>query len=272
MALDLVRVESLGQAAGILAGDKGARFLAGGTFLVRALSAGDPSIRKLVLSDGLGLDRITVGETGTVTIGSAVTMARVAQEPALAFLAPVAESIGGPAVRTMATVGGNLFAWSPYGDFAVALLALGATVVSEGMDGEEVADLEAFLKDGPKRGRIVRAVRFAAPPDGAFRYLKVTRKHPHGASVLSIAAVLPVTSGKVTGARVAYGAMAPRPMRAKAVEAALDGRALDAARIAAAVAVAAEGTAPDDDPQASAWYRREVLPVHVRRLLAGETR
>ena len=49
-------------------------------------------------------------------------------------------------------------------------------------------------------------------------------------------------------------------------------RDYDAAAIAAAVAVAAEGTAPEDDPQASAWYRREVLPVHLRRLLSGETR
>ncbi len=270
MALDLVRVDSISQAAGILAGDGGARFLAGGTFLVRALSAGDGSIQKLVLNDGLGLDRITIGDT--ITIGSAVTMAQIESEPGLAFLAPVAGSIGGPAVRNMATVGGNLFAWSPYGDFAVALLALGATVVSEGIDGETIADLEAFLKDGPQRGAIVRAVRFTAPSDGAFRYLKVTRKHPHGASVLSIAAVLPVTGGKVSRARVAYGAMAPRPMRATAVGAALDGKALDTAAIAAAVAVAADGTAPEDDPQASAWYRREVLPVHLRRLLAGETR
>ena len=272
MALDLVRAESIGQAAGILAGDDGARFLGGGTFLVRALSAGDGSIRKLVLSDGLGLDRITVGEAGKVTIGSAVTMAAVAKEPGLAFLAPVAESIGGPAVRNMATVGGNLFARSPYGDFAVALLALGATVVSEGVDGEKAEDLEAFIADGAKRGRIVRAVRFTAPPEGAFRYLKVTRKHPHGASLLSIAAVLPVSGGKVSGARIAYGAMSAKPMRATAVEAALNGAALDEVTIRAASKVASEGTAPEDDPQASAWYRREVLPVHLRRLLLGETR
>lgn len=271
MALDLVRADSIGQAAAALAGDEGARYLAGGTFLVRTLTAGDATIRKFVLSDGLGLDRITIGESDTVTVGSAVTMAQVAREPGLAFLAPVAESIGGPAVRTMATVGGNLFAWSPYGDFAVALLALGASVVSESLDGEDVADLEAFLASGVKRGRIIRAVRFRTPADGAFRYLKVTRKHPHGASVLSIAALLPVSGGKVSGARVAYGAMAPRPMRAKAVEAALDGKPLDAAAIEAAIQVAAEGTAPEDDPQASAWYRRAVLPVHLGRLLSGET-
>lgn len=268
MALDIVRADSVAAAAGVLAGDDGARFLGGGTFLVRALTAGDGSIRKFVLADGLGLDAIETG--ATVTIGSAATMAVIARAPGLAFLRPVAESIGGPAIRTMATVGGNLFARSPYGDFAVALLALGATVTRATADGEVSEDLEAFLARDAARG-IVRSVGFARPAEGAFRYLKVTRKHPHGASLLSIAALLPLTDDRVSGARVAYGAMAPRPMRARAVEAALEGRVLDAATIAEAVAVAAEGTAPEDDPQASAWYRREVIPVHLGRLLSGET-
>lgn len=270
MALDIVRVDSVVKAAGVLAGDDGAHFLGGGTFLVRALTAGDPSIRKFVLPDGLGLDRITLGDT--ITIGSAVTMAQVAKEPGLAFLSPVAESIGGPAVRNMATVGGNLFARSPYGDFAVALLALGATVLSETRDGGKAEDLQAFIADGAKRRDVVGAVRFTAPPEGAFRYLKVTRKHPHGASVLSIAALLPTRDGKVSGARVAYGAMAARPMRALAVEAAINGAVLGEATIRAAAKVATEGTAPEDDSQASAWYRTAVLPVHLGRLLAGEVR
>ena len=55
-------------------------------------------------------------------------MAAVLAHRDLAFLHPVARSIGGPAVRTMATVGGNLFAACPYGDFTVALLALDGTV------------------------------------------------------------------------------------------------------------------------------------------------
>ena len=55
-------------------------------------------------------------------------MAKILAHPGLAFLHPVAREIGGPAVRAMATVGGNLFAPAPYGDFAVALLALGAEV------------------------------------------------------------------------------------------------------------------------------------------------
>jgi CO/xanthine dehydrogenase FAD-binding subunit len=60
-------------------------------------------------------------------------------------------------------------------------------------------------------------------------------------------------------------------MRALAVERALEGRTLDASSIGPALAVAAEGTSPADDAIASAWYRKEVLPVHLRRVLLGET-
>jgi CO/xanthine dehydrogenase FAD-binding subunit len=116
----------------------------------------------------------------------------------------------------------------------------------------------------------VASVAIARPagPD-AFRFRKVSRVKPKGISVLSIVAHLPLSGGRIAGARVAYGAMAPIPVRAKAVERALEGQTLDEAGIAPALAVAAEGTAPADDAIASAWYRREVLPVHLRRLLLG---
>jgi CO/xanthine dehydrogenase FAD-binding subunit len=64
--------------------------------------------------------------------------------------------------------------------------------------------------------------------------------------------------------------MAPTPIRARAVERALEGRSLDAAGIAPALAAAAEGTSPATDALASAWYRREVVAIHLRRLLLGE--
>jgi xanthine dehydrogenase small subunit len=64
--------------------------------------------------------------------------------------------------------------------------------------------------------------------------------------------------------------MAPTAMRAKAVERALEGRTLDESGVMAAVAVAAEGTSPANDAIASAWYRREVVGVHLRRLLLGQ--
>ena len=138
----------------------------------------------------------------------------------------------------------------------------------EGADGSQAVDLETFLAGRETmKPVVIRSVIFPLPPAGTFRFAKVIRRKPHGASVLSIAALLPEADRKVTGGRVAYGAMAPTPMRARAVEAVLEGRPLDADAIAAAVKVATEGCKPLSDPQASAWYRMAVLPVHLQRLL-----
>jgi xanthine dehydrogenase small subunit len=87
---------------------------------------------------------------------------------------------------------------------------------------------------------------------------------------VTLAAHLPISGGRVVGARIALGAMAATPVRAKAAERALEGRVLDAASVAAAVVAAAEGTSPANDSLASAWYRREVVGVHLRRLLTGQ--
>jgi len=268
LSLSVVRPGSVKAAAAALAADKGARFLGGGTLLVRAVNSGEAAVGQLILSDGLGLGQIRIAG-GRAEIGAAATMATILAEPKLAFLHSAAREIGGPAVRAMATVGGNLFARAPFGDIAVALLALDAEVATEDSEKSAPRDIETFLKERGKPGSIVTGVSFVLPPEGAFRFAKVTRKHPHGASVVAIAALLPLEGGKIKGARVAYGAMAPTAMRAKAVEKALDGRALDAAAIAAAAKVATEGTAPADDPYASAWYRTSVLPVHLARLLKG---
>jgi xanthine dehydrogenase small subunit len=266
MPLEIVRAESVRKAAETLA-EPGTRFLGGGTLVVREYTSGDVGIRRLVLSDGLGLDLIKISG-GRAEIGAAVTMAKLAAHSELVFLAPIANGIGGPAVRAMATVGGNLFAPSPYGDLSVVLLALNAEVTVEGKSGGETLALEKFLGERAKRaGAIVTKIAFALPPVNAFRFTKAMRRHPHGASVLSIAAVLPLVGGRVKGVRVAYGAMAPTAIRATAVEKALEGQALDDATIAKAAAVAAEGTSPASDPFASDWYRRNVLPVHLARLL-----
>jgi CO/xanthine dehydrogenase FAD-binding subunit len=63
--------------------------------------------------------------------------------------------------------------------------------------------------------------------------------------------------------------MAPTPIRARAVERALEGRSLDEPGIAPALAVAADGTNPATDAIASTWYRREMVAVHLKRLLLG---
>jgi CO/xanthine dehydrogenase FAD-binding subunit len=220
--------------------------------LVRSL---DPSLREIRLSGDM------------VLLGAGVTMAQILAHRDLGFLHDVARSIGGPQVRNMATVGGNLFAPHPYGDFATALLALGARVQVVGSGSAR--SLDDLLRERAHASPVlVAAIEFARPRDPrSFGYLKVSRVKPKGVSVMSLAVLLARDGGRIRGARVAYGAMGPVPLRAAAVERALDGRTLDPETIAAAVRVAAEGIDPPTDPIASSWYRREVVGVHLRRLL-----
>ena len=259
------------EAAAALSSDRSARYLGGGTLLMRALNEGDVSIGTIVRLDDRSLTQVRASGA-RITIGAGVTLSQILRDRELSFLHGPARVIGGPAVRTTATVGGNLFAPAPYGDLAVALLALDATVsVMSGYSARDVA-LEEFLASRDRApGALVLSVTWDRPsaPE-TFRFRKVARVKPKGVSVLSIAASLPAVGGRVSNPRIAYGAMAPTAIRAKAAERALDGRTLDESGVAAAVAAAAEGTSPATDAIASAWYRREVVGVHLRRLLLGQ--
>jgi CO/xanthine dehydrogenase FAD-binding subunit len=247
--------------AGSALKDAGARYIGGGTLVVRSTNEGDVSLSTYVRSTDPALSAIKV-EGGRATIGASVTMSAITGHSDLSSIARAAKAVGGPAIRNMATVGGNLFAEAPYGDLAVALLALDATVHTTSGD----LGIEDFL--AARNGKVVASVSFAVPPAEEFRFAKVSRVKPKGVSVLSIAAVLePDANGKMKNARIALGCMADRPMRARAAEKALVGATLTEEGIAKAVAAVGEGTKPITDAIASAWYRSEVLPVHFRRLL-----
>ena len=242
----------------------GAHMLGGGTLLMRAVNYGDQSIQRIVRTTDPEMTAIR-SEAGRIVIGAGVTMSALIASRDTDFLAPAARAIGGPAIRNMATVGGNLFAAHPYGDLTVALLALDAQVRTSAGD----MPLDQFLTN---RAGLVLAVTVARPSGDAFRFRKVSRVKPKGVSLMSMAALLNRSAGRLANVRVAYGAMGPVPTRVAAVERALEGASLDAAGIEPALAVATDGLDPPDDALASAWYRREVAPVHLRRLLLGEDR
>ena len=239
------------------------RFLAGGTLVMAELNYGAQDIEHIVRTTDPALGEIRI-ERDRIHLGSQVTMAAVSGNRELGFLAPVAGAVGGPGVRSAATVGGNLFAPHPYGDFTVALLALDATVhVANAAD----LAIEEFLH---QRSGLVTSVSFDRPGSNEFRFRKVQRVQPSGASVMSMAARLSRSAGRLSNTRIAYGAMGDKPMRAKGVEQALEGVSLDENGIRPALERATEAIEPPTDALASSWYRLETAPVHLKRMLLGE--
>jgi carbon-monoxide dehydrogenase medium subunit len=229
--------ESVEEAVGLLGAGT---VIAGGTHVVPHAGPTESlvSLRRAGLS---GISR----DGDTITIGAATTLAQIGRE--VEFLHDAIESIASPTIRNLATIGGNLFVPPPYGDLAVCLLALDARVsIIDAEGAREVGVLEA---EG-----LVTSISFKVPEQ--WHYRKAMRRRQNSAAIVTVAS---------DGTRIALGAVAPRPVRATAAEA-----ALAEGDIARAAELAVEAADPSDDAYASAWYRRRVLPVHVRRALSGE--
>ena len=273
MTIAVRTFSQLNEAASDVASDRDAAFFGGGTLIMRGINEGRAHISALVRTTDPAFRAFRTAGSN-FEIGAGATMSDVLANRELVFLHAAAQAVGGPAIRNMATVGGNLFARSPYGDFTVALLALDARVAGAGSSAARETPLADLLRERERNAHgVISHVSVPRPQGGTeLRFLKVSRVKPKGISVISIAAYLPLSGGRVQGARIAYGAMAPTPIRVPAVEQALEGQTLDVQGVTRALAVATDGTAPVSDAIASEWYRREVAPVHLRRLLLGEDR
>ena len=260
--------ESVAELVGTLGDD--AVVLAGGTEVMPRVTTRATGVARLVSLRRASLAGIDV-DGGRAVIGAATTLAQLGRDERLGVLGPVVESIASPTIRNLATVGGNLFVEQPYGDLAVALLALDAEVDVAGAAGNASRPVAEVLDGGLASREVVTAVAFDVPPPGGWFYEKAMRRRQNSASIVTVAAVLVVEEGTVASARIALGGAGARPVRAVSAEAALAGGTLDRPRVEAAAKAALEDASPFDDAYASAWYRRRVLPVHLRRALLGDS-
>jgi carbon-monoxide dehydrogenase medium subunit len=255
-----------------------ARLLAGGTDLIIAME------RRLVrpghvisLLEVPGLDRF--GPDDGMTIGALVTHRRLERAswlrgPAIA-LAEAAHAIGGHQVRNIATVGGNICNASPAADTVPPLLCLDAEVRLVGPDGERLVPLDRFFT-GPGQtvrttAEVLTEIRVPpVPPRTATSFFKVGRRKAMELSIVCVAARISLAEDGQTCAnvRIALGAVAPTPIRARRAEAILHGEKLTPGAIREAAQMAITEARPIDDVRASAEYRRMLIGTLVERAIA----
>ena len=214
-------------------------------------------------------------EGGAIVIGALTTHYAIESNASLKSKCPMLPEagamIGDPQVRNWGTIGGSLAHADPAADWPAVVLALGAELKATGPKGPRTIKADDFFKDllttvlGPDE--VLTEIRIPAPAAGTgMAYVK----HPHPASrfaVVGVAAVLTVSGGKCDKASVAITGVGPKAARAKGVEAALTGKALDAQTIAAAAEKAADGIAMTADLQGSVEYKQHLTRVYARRAL-----
>jgi carbon-monoxide dehydrogenase medium subunit len=268
---DYVRAGSVEEASTLLR-DNGedAKLLAGGHSLLPLMKlrlAAPAMLIDIGRIDGLrGVQR-----NGEVRIGALTTHAEVARS-GLGIVSEAASEIADPQVRHRGTLGGTLAHGDPASDLPAVVLALDGTIVAEGAGARrEIAARDFFvdyLMTALEPHEVVTEVRIPDPTAFGGGHEKFNRRKEDWAMV-AVTAFVKQDGGTVSDVRIGLTHMAGTPLRATAAEDALRGQPLNAETIAAAAALAAEGTNPPADLNASSDYKRHLAQVLCRRALHG---
>ncbi|MBM2810609.1 MAG: hypothetical protein HW416_1368 [Chloroflexi bacterium] len=176
-------------------------------------------------------------------------------------------------IRNQATIGGNLVHADPAQDPPPILLALDAEVVIQSKIGERTVPLDGFFRDYfetvVEEGELLASVRLPAIVAGTkSTYVKFLPRTEDDYATLSVGAALRLgADGSCEHVRVALGSAAPTPIRARKVEAALQGQRLTGPMIDEAAELVRDEVDPLDDVRGSAKYKREMARVWTGRAL-----
>ncbi len=236
-----------------------AKFLAGGHSLLPLMKL-RLAVPEVIVDIGRLADLSYIRDEGDhVAIGALTrhhdleTSGVLARE--LPLLAYAAGQVGDPQIRHRGTIGGSLAHGDPASDLPAVVLALNATLVTRGPDGERQIRADEFFlglfDTALEAGELLTEIRVPKPAATGWSFQKFTKRAIDWA-IVGVA---------VQGDAVALVNMAHAPMRATAVEQAL----ADGASVGDAAAHAAEGTRPPADLGASSAYREHLARVLVAR-------
>ena len=181
--------------------------LAGGTDLVPRINTYSFKPDVLVYIGKLGLDYIKE-KNGKICIGATTPIAKIITSELLiqkvSALVAAAKQVGSAAVRTTATVGGNLANASPAADLATPLLVCDAEVSLMSATGKRAVPLKDFFK-GPGQsvlqpGELLTEISFV-PPRGKTIFLKLGRRKAMTLSVVNVAVRMVLEGQKCKEAR-----------------------------------------------------------------------
>ena len=254
------RATSVADAVALFKGTEDARYLSGGHTILPTMKQRLARPSDLIDLGGIAALRGIRIEGDTVVVGALTPHADVAGaadvRAAIPALAHLADGIGDPQVRNRGTIGGSIANNDPAADYPVAVVGLGAMVVTNEREIAGDGFFTGLFETALEEGELVTAVRFPIPAKAGYA------KFPNPASRYAIVGVMAVeTAG---GVRIAVTGAGPCVFRATAMEQALGG-SLDAS--ASLPAISADGL--NGDIHASAEYRAHLVGVMARRAIAA---
>jgi|SRR5579884_893892 carbon-monoxide dehydrogenase medium subunit len=253
-----------------------AKVVAGGTGLINMMKQRLVNPEVLIFIGKLsGLDSVSFSD-GRARLGALVRHQDLVRSSEIRQALPLlAETYGHVAtvrVRNFATVGGGLVHGDPNQDPQVSLLALNAEVVLRSKNGTRTMPLGDFMVDyyetAIRQDELLVDVLVPLPPSGAGgAYLKFLPRTADDYATVSAAAVVALKDGAISDVRLAFGSAAPTAKRCAEAERMLTGQKPTPELLRSAAETAKDLADPVSDGRGSAGYKKEMVPVFIRRAL-----
>jgi carbon-monoxide dehydrogenase medium subunit len=244
---------------------RGARLLAGGTDLMIEMKGGYVKPKYMInLKKIKGLDKISFGKKEGLSIGALVTWSTLLSSKPIHQYYPIlretASLIGCPQIRNIGTIGGNICHASPSADSAPALMIYEAQCVVAEPGRERIIPIEEIFagvqKISLKQGEILTGFHIPTPEtESKGCYLKFSPRKAMDLPIVGVGVLVRTSNGTFQDVRIALGAVAPTPIRAKKAERFLLGKTIDDDTIRKAAEEAANESKPITDMRASREYR-----------------
>lgn len=279
-AIDFAAPKTVDEVVALLQakGDQ-ARVMSGGTDLLVALREGRRKaelvvdVKKLPETTQLSYD----AQKGLI-LGAAVPCYRIYDNKPVASAYPglidSASLIGGVQIQGRASLGGNLCNASPAADSIPSLIAHAAVCEIAGPNGRRTMPVEDFCvapgRNALQPGEFLVALHIPAPKPGfGAAYLRFIPRNEMDIAVVGagVAVQLDESRSKFVAARIALGAVAPKPLYVPAAGEALVGQAVNDESIAKAAQIAQDAATPISDMRGTAEYRKHMTGVLTRRAL-----
>jgi aerobic carbon-monoxide dehydrogenase medium subunit len=253
-----------------------AKILSGGHSLLPMMKLRFASPEWLIDINGIpGLSYIKE-EGGFVKIGALTREAEIEHSDILKkhfpIFSDVTKLIADPQVRNMGTIGGNLAHGDAANDHPAAMIALNATVIATGADGERSIPIDEFFfgfyQTALQHGEILTAIHIPVPPKGTGNaYHKLERKVGDYATAGVAVQITLDDKGICRAAGIGLTNVNPTPLRAARSEQALLGKPVNDAAIEEAAKWASEDCNPSSDLRGSEEYKRAMVSVLVKRMI-----
>ncbi len=272
------RANSVKEAVNLLSKNPDAKLIAGGTDVLIRLREGHPEFSSLIDIHGLEELKFVKNINGDIQIGSGMTFSEIMENEIINKFLPAvsiaASTVGGPQVRNVATIGGNLCNGAISADSVAPLLVLDAELIIENSKGEKSVKVQDFYQ-GP--GKVVLnhddilkfiVINKENYENYGMHYYKYAMRNAMDIATIGCAAACKIKENKFECLKVAFTVAAPKPVRVNTAENFAAGKEISNEIINEISKLVLKDVKPRNSWRASKDFRLHIIETLAKRVIS----